>query len=128
MSTQILLLIALVAVLLAAGFYFALVRPLSTGEAAGIITQKIFADERTITRVNAGPRRELWTQNRIRIPAGYIFTIRLADGGDVHYLIEKTAGERLQVGEKVSVTYDERGIPPLWTKRFVRSMTPAGNR
>lgn len=125
MSTPYLLAVAVCAALLAGAIYFVLVRPVESRTVSGAIIEKTYADERTITRTNAGPRRELWTQNRIKIPEGYIFTIRLANGGDVYFMVEKTAGEPFQVGQKVQVSYDERGIPPLWTKRFVRSMTPA---
>lgn len=123
MSTQTLLAIALAAALFSAALFWVFVRPAASHTAAGVVVEKTFEDERSITRVKAGPRREVWSASRLRIPAGYLFAIRLNDGrGDVYYLMERVAGETFQVGQQVTVTYDERGIAPLWTKRYVRRM------
>ena len=126
MSTSYLLIVAAFAALLAAGLFFVFVRPVASRVANGVIVEKTFEDERSIQRLNAGPRRELWTANRIRIPAGFIFTIRLGDGsGDVYYMLERVAAEQFHIGQSVTVTYDERGIPAIWSKRYVRVMTAA---
>lgn len=122
-STQSLLVVAVLAALLSAVLFLVFVRPAAQRSEQGIVIDKTFEDERTITHMNAGPRREFWSTNRFKIPAGYLFTIRLNSGrGEVYYLLERTAGEPFQVGQRVTVTYDERGISPLWKKRYVRCL------
>jgi hypothetical protein len=67
---------------------------------------------------------ENWDGTERKLPAMNVFTIGLDDDtDDTRYALERTAGERFDVGQRV---YETRGIPMLWTwtKRHARAMEP----
>jgi hypothetical protein len=124
MSPYIALPIAAIALIASGIIYFVLVRPVPSQTAKGVITSKSFQQERDMSRVMVGPRRESATTIRRTSPAGYVFAIRLDNGGgDIRHFLPRSTGNEFQIGQRVSVTYDERGLRPFWTKRFARSVT-----
>jgi hypothetical protein len=117
--------IAVFALAVAGLMFYVFVRPAAQRIATGTITGKSFEDARTISRANASPRREDWTVSERKLPQGFLITIRLDDpAGEVRYRMERVAAQRFEVGERVSVRFEERGIPPLWSKRYVRDIAP----
>lgn len=129
LSAGVLTIIALIGLLTAGAIYYGFVRPIVPQEAGGTITAKVFQDVRNLRKVDAGPRRELWSTTDRKLPDGYVFEIVLDHSAiPIRYFMERTAGERFVVGQRVIVTFDERGFPPVWSKRYVRSMmTPASH-
>lgn len=108
--------------ILAAGIWFVLVRPVTPGVAFGMIVSKTFQAAEAYTRVRSGPRREFWSEEKFRIPASYVFAIRLDDTSEVHYRLEATAAAEFSIGQKVQVRLEERGIPLLWKRMYVRQI------
>jgi hypothetical protein len=105
--------------------FWIFLRPASIQTTGGVITAKKFMDQRTIERMPAGVRREFWTPNRYKRPAGFLFTIRMDNlQSDVHYFLDKQAAGSFSVGDHVTVSYEVHGIPLLWNKRFIRAMEP----
>jgi hypothetical protein len=114
-----LLSLAAVALVFAGAMWILYVRPASQQSAAGVITQKNFQPARTLTRTQGGPLRESWTREHFTVPDTYVFTIRL-DGEDreVTYAVVAQAAEHFQVGQKVTIRYEERGL--LFLQRHTR--------
>jgi hypothetical protein len=115
--------VALLAAVVAGLLFIIFVRPVEPRTAVGRITEKAFQEARTLTRVNAGPRREVWGTTNRRLPAAFVFTIRLEDGdAELRHWMERVAAEEFQIGDTVTVTYETRGIPGVWVKQYVRKM------
>ncbi len=123
-ATPVLLAIAVVAALVAGLLLYTFARPAQARAGRGVITGKTFEPAREESRVAAGARRESVTTRLRRIPDGYRFEIRL-DGvtAPVAYWMEATAAAHFQVGQKVEVAYEERGVPRVWHKLLVRKLT-----
>jgi hypothetical protein len=112
-------------ILFAAAIFWIFLRPASTQTNGGVITVKKFMDQRTIERMPPGVRREFWSPSRYNLPAGFLFTIRMDNSQpEARYFLDKQAASSFSVGDRVTVSYEVRGIPPLWSKRFMRAMTP----
>jgi hypothetical protein len=94
--------------------------------ANGTIVGKTFQAAGEYTRVRSGPRREFWSTEKIALPESYVFEIRLADATQVWYNLNSAAAAEFDVGQKVKLRLEERGIPLVWKRVFVREMAPAG--
>jgi hypothetical protein len=61
------------------------------------------------------------------VPDSVRFTIQLDEPkAEIHYLLEAVAASRFKVGERVIVKYEERGLKPIWSKRYVREISHVG--
>ena len=121
--------VAIVALVFAGLMFYLFVRPAASRVGMGTIIAKSFEDARTMQRPNVSARRQDWSVSERNLPEGFLITIRLDDpAAEVHYRMEKVAAGRFEVGERVSVRFEERGVPPLWSKRYVREITPAEPR
>ena len=114
--------IAILGLILAAGIWFVLVRPVRARSELGTIAGKTFQPSRPYTRVRSGPRREFWSEEKFQIPDSYVFAIRLDDTSEVHYRLDATAAAEFSIGQKVRVRLEERGIPLLWKRMYVREI------
>ena len=129
MRTSTLAGVAALASIAAATLFSVFVRSTEALPAVGTIVAASLEQPRTSPRLNASPRREDWSVSERKIPESYRFIIKLDHPqAEVRYLLEKVAGERFQPGDRVTITYEERGVPPLWTKRYVRSMALAATK
>lgn len=111
--------------ILAAGIWLVLVRPVRVRSDLGTIVGKTFQPSRAYTRVRSGPRRELWSAEKVQIPDSYVFAIRLDDGSEVHYRLDAAAAAEFNIGQKVKVRLEERSIPLFWKRMFVREILAA---
>jgi hypothetical protein len=129
MSAWLLCSISVVALLFAGAMWYAFVRPMPQVSCSGTITGKTFQPAHTIKRFQGGAKREIWTQQDIRVPDSYVFAIRLENlPTELHYAVPKAAGESYDVGQRVSIRYVERSIPLLWKRIHVTDMVPTDHR
>ncbi|MCZ2080163.1 MAG: hypothetical protein LC130_34790 [Bryobacterales bacterium] len=106
--------------------YVAFVCPAARVSESGVITAKQILPARTIVRRQASPRRELWTTNEFELPDRIEFQIRLERSSEqVRYALPVNAAAGYEVGQQVNVTYERRSIPLIWSRVYVREMTPA---
>jgi hypothetical protein len=112
--------------ILAAGVWFVLVRPVTARSHLGTIIGKTFQAAQTYSRVRSGPRREFWSEEKIPIPDSYLFAIRLADNTEVYYRLNAAAAGAFDVGQRVKLLLEERSIPLVWKRLYIREMAPAG--
>jgi hypothetical protein len=119
--------LAVIAAMVAGGFFYAFVRPVPEQTATGVITARTFAAAETRSRTTPTVRGPSVAERRVELPDRYQFTIRL-DGEpmSVRYGIEAHAAEPFAVGQRVTVRYQRRGLRPLWERVYVSTMEPAG--
>jgi hypothetical protein len=124
MSPYLLLVIAASAMLFAAAMWYVYVRPVPQVSGRGIITNKTFQPAHTIKRFQGGARREIWTQEDLRIPDGYLFRLKV-DGlsAPLEYWLDALAAKEYQVAQKVAVRYETRGYPLMPTRIRIVKMT-----
>ncbi len=117
MNPYLLLFVATIGMLLSGVMWYAFVRPVPQISGSGIITSKTFQPAHTIKRFQGGARREVWTEEEIRVPDSYVFQLSL-DGlpTTVQYSLDALAAKEYEAGQKVRVQYEERGFP-LMSKR-----------
>jgi hypothetical protein len=124
MPTTVLLALAGVALLAAAGAWLVFVRPVAVRTGQGVISSMSFQPARELSGTVAGGRRESFTRRFVQIPDGYRFLIQVGGIAEpMAYWLEASAAARFQVGQLVTVVYSERSIPLLWRRVYVRKMT-----
>ena len=117
-----LLFIGGVCLALAALIWYGLVRPREPRLAYGTILSKRYTPAGEYTRLRTGPRREVWSTEKIPLPESYVFEIRLDDATQVRYRLSTTQAAEFDIGQKVKVRLEERGIPLLWKRMYVREI------
>jgi hypothetical protein len=117
--------IAVILALFAGAIWYALVRPVTPRVAYGTIVGKTYQPAGEYERIRSGPRREFWSSDRIRLPEGYLFDIRLENDAHLRYSLELHAAARFEPGMRVQIQYDERSLPFLWTRAYIRDMKAA---
>ena len=122
-STIFWLIIAAVGAVFALGIWYVFVRPVPRQSADGVITQKTFKPASTYWQYPGGQRTNFWTPTAIPIAACYVFAIRV-DGqpAQAFYALNTTAAKAFEVGQRVKISYETRGLPPLWERVYVMDM------
>lgn len=114
--------ISALGLVLAVGIWLVLVRPVRVRSDQGTIFGKTFQPAQAYTRVRSGPRRDFWSAEKVQMPDSYLFAIRLDDASEVHYRLEAAAAAEFSIGQKVKVRLEERSIPLLWKRVYVREI------
>ncbi len=106
--------------------WFVFLRPVPRRTGVGIITAKIFKPAGVYYQFPTGDRTNFFTPTRIPISECYVFTIRV-DGQPLPamFSLNTTAAERFDVGQKVSIAYEVRGVPLIWKVACVLEMDMA---
>ena len=119
----ILLSLAVIALVFAGAMSYTYLRPRPTLTASGVITSRSFQPAHTINRFQGGARREVWTQQNVRMPDMYVFEVRIEGHPDtMKFAMPATTGSRFTVGQQVQIQYVERGVPFLRPKSHVLQM------
>lgn len=104
----------------------AFIRPVATLEGIGMITGKTLQTARDVTNTTTNEGRTEYHSSSVRVPQGYAFTVELPEGkGTGVFYLEEKFGEPFQIGQKVKISYQVRGLPPLWKRTFVLQMDPS---
>jgi hypothetical protein len=124
-STIFWLIIAAVGAVFALGIWYVFVRPVPRQSADGVITQKTFKPASTYWQQPTGNRTNFWTPVGIPIAECYVFSIRLDDRPvEAIFSLNTTAAESFETGQRVSIDFEERGIPLVWKRVYVVEMKP----
>jgi len=106
--------------------WFVFLRPVAKRSAVGVIRNKQFKPAGEYWQQPAGQRGGFWTPTRIPIAECYVFEIQVEGWPDVaHASLNTVAAREFEVGQRVNIEYQERGIPFLWKRAYVLDMTPA---
>jgi hypothetical protein len=117
---------ALALALVAALLWFAFLRRTPEETATGVITHKVYKPAGTYTQQPVGTDRGFRVPTNIPIAEGYLFGVRLDDGGDpVGVALNEVSSRQYEVGQRVRLRLTHRGLPPLWQRAVVLDMTPA---
>ena len=116
---------AAICAVFAIGMWLAFLRPAETKLATGVITSKTFKPAGEYAQYPGGLNRSsFYAPNKIPIAECYILIIHVDDlAADVGYAANIPEAENYQVGQHVSLRYQERGIPRLWRKVFVLGLS-----
>jgi len=105
--------------------WFVFVRPVPSRLAAGIILAKTPRPAGTYVQQPVGNRSGFWTPVRIPIAECHVFEIAV-DGFDDHaqLALNDVKSREFEIGQPVTITYTERGLPWLWKRAYVTDMAP----
>jgi hypothetical protein len=114
-----------IASLLLAGLtYLSFVRPIASKTATGTIAAKRFLPAETVVRHKVSARRELIPEQKFEVPDRYRFQIRLDGSAElVSYSLPVAAARGYEVGRRVKVIYETRGILGMWKRNNVRTIS-----
>jgi hypothetical protein len=117
------LIIAAVALPAAGLLWFMFVRQVPEKSATAVIRSKTFLDAHTITRYPSNIFRQTWTPQQIRINEAFVFGLAV-EGQDREALfaLDTVSSRVYEVGQTVQVTFEERGLPPIWTRLRVKGV------
>ena len=104
--------------------WFAFVRQVPEQTATAAIKSKVFLDAHTVTRYPSGIFRQSWTPNTIRVGEAFVFGLEMEGAGEAFFALDTLAGKAYEVGQKVAVRFEMRGIPPIWKKIRVKGIEP----
>ncbi|TFG37659.1 MAG: hypothetical protein E4H46_01335 [Desulfobacterales bacterium] len=112
--------------IVAVGIWFVFLRPVPLQKATGTITHKIFKPAGEHWQYPVGLNRDFLLPTKIPIAESYIFGIQIDGSGQaaVGYALNTVASKEFEVGNRVQIEYQERGIPLLWKRLYVLDMRP----
>ena len=116
--------IAAVAAPAALVLWFAFVRQVPEQSVTGTIQAKTFLDAHTVSRYPSNVFRQSFTPNTIRINEAYVFDVSLEGAGPAQFALDTIGSKAYQVGQKVAVRYEMRGLGPIWKKIRIKGIEP----
>ena len=117
--------IAVVAALGGLVIWLVFLRPVPEQSGTGVIEDKVFQAAHTVSRPPSGTRRQDWSSRQMQMPDQYVFSIRLEERTTVaSYAIGAAGADHFDIGQTVRVRYQQRGLPPFWTRLYILEMTP----
>ena len=125
-TPKLLLALGLVCALAALATWFVFLRPVPRLTVFGVITQRIFKPASTYWQYPTGIRDGFWTPAQIPIAECYVFAIKVeGQPSDAFFSLNTTAAKSFDVGQKVEIDYEERGVPLIWKRVYVMDMRRA---
>ena len=119
--------IAAMAAAASGAIWWVFLRPVARRQARGVITQKVFKPASTYWQQPTGMRDGFWTPVRIPIAESFVFAVRLDERGEgrpeeAWYSANVVEAGAFDVGQKVEIDYQERGVPGVWKRVYVVDM------
>ncbi len=125
MNIQKLRLIGIVFLLIViASMWLFFLRSVPTQHTTGIVVSKTFKPAGVSYSYPYGANRGFKTPTSIPTAPGYSYRIETPGIGEVGYFANEIEAKSLDVNQKVSIKYEERGIPMIWKKIMVLEITP----
>ena len=119
----VLFLFAALCALFAAAVWLAFLRPVERRTAHGVITHKIFKPAGQYIQYPVGMRDSFSSPSTMPIAECYVFAIHLDQHNlDLGYALNSMAARDFEVGEKVTLEYQERSLPLFWKRISVTQM------
>ncbi len=122
--------IAVLAALFSATMWWIFVRPVPERSATGRVTEVVLRPAERVERNVPQFARSLERMNReVRydLPERALLSIELEDGASVRFETPlATPSAKLAPGARVRVVYQQRGLPLLWSRRYVTQVSPDG--
>ena len=107
--------------------WYAFIRRVPEESAEGTITDKLYKPAGTYSLQHPGVDRGFRMPTSIPIAEAYVFAVRLDGAGEqVAAALNTIESRQFKVGQRVRVQFQRRGLPLLWQRITVNSMSPAG--
>lgn len=120
---NVMFIVAIFFAIVAVGIWFVFLRPVPQQKATGTVTHKIFKPAGEHWQYPVGLERGFLLPTKIPIAESYIFGIQIDGSGEVvGYALNTVASKEFEVGKRVQIEYQERGIPLLWRRLYVLDM------
>jgi hypothetical protein len=120
----ILLSFAAVCAVFALLMWFVFLRPATTKAAQGVITYKVLKPAGQYVQYPTFTSGSFYTPNIIPTSECYVFVIQVDQlSASLAYSLNTVASERFDVGQKVNIQYQERGLPGILRRIYVTSMS-----
>jgi hypothetical protein len=105
------------------GIWLVFLRPVPLQKAIGTVTNKLFKPAGEHWQYPVGLNRGFLLPNKIPIAESYIFGIQIDKSGEVvGYALNTVASKEFEVGIRVQIEFQERGIPVLWRRIYVKDI------
>jgi hypothetical protein len=99
-------------------------RPAATKAAQGVITYKVLKPAGQYVQYPAFTSGSFYTPSIIPTAECYVFVIRVDQlSASLGYSLNTIASEHFEVGQKVDIQYQERGLTGIWRRVYVTSMS-----
>jgi hypothetical protein len=110
----------------AVGIWLVFLRPVPVETATGTVRSKTFKPAGEYVQYQPGSRSSFRSATRIPIAECYVLGIEVTGEQDeLRYAVNTTAATRFEVGQRVNIQYQRRGVPPFWRRVYVTDVTPA---
>lgn len=111
----------------AAAIWFVFLRPVPMFYRVGTVTAKIYKPAGTYWQYHAGDRQGFKTPTPIAIAECYTLSIQSETTPSLVNLdVNIVEAKQYEIGTRVKFEYCVRGLPLLWSRVYVLSITPAG--
>jgi hypothetical protein len=98
-------------------------RPAATQSAAGVITSKTHRAGGTHLQQQVGINRGFRTPTAIAVAESYSFEVKLDDAGEiVRASLNVGQASDFDIGQRVVVEVQRRGVPGIWGRVYVLAM------
>ncbi len=106
--------------------WFVFLRPAPINTTTGVIRTKEFASGGQYVQYPAGSRPGFRTPTTIQLADHFVLAIDVAgQSGPFRYAVNTTAASAFDVGQRVNIEYQTRGLPPFWTRVYVLDARPS---
>jgi len=106
--------------------WLAFLRPVPVRSAVGVVRSRALAPAGEYVQYQPGSRSSFHTPTTISMPEHYVLGIQL-DGHrtEMRYAANPVEASNFAVGQRVSVEYQERGLPPFWRRSYITDLKRA---
>jgi hypothetical protein len=106
--------------------WVAFLRPAPIRTASGTIRSKEFSPAGQYVQYPVGDRQGFRTPTTIKLAEHFVLDIDVdGQSGPFRYAVNTTAATAFDVGQRVNIEYQTRGLPPFWKRVYVLDAKPA---
>jgi hypothetical protein len=100
-------------------------RPVPIRTASGVIRSKEFSPSGQYVQYPVGDRQGFRTPTTIQLAEHFVLGIDVDGRPDgFSYAVNTTAATAFDVGQRVNIEYQTRGLPPFWQRVYVLDAKP----
>jgi hypothetical protein len=105
--------------------WLAFLRPVPVRTATGIIRSKTFTPAGQYVQYPVGDRQGFRSPTTIQMAEHFVLGIQVEGQSDqFRYAVNTTAAVAFDIGRRVDIEYQTRGIPPFWSRVYVLDAQP----
>jgi|SRR5688500_18713086 hypothetical protein len=106
--------------------WLVLLRPVPVKTATGVVRTKTFKPAGQYVQYPPGDRQGFRSPTTIQLAEHYVLDIDVSDQSDeFRYAINTAGAAAFDVGQRVNIEYQTRGLPLFWRRVYVLDAKPA---